>query len=238
MKRTIIALLAFSLVLMSFGCASWSKTAKGAAIGAAGGAVVGGVIGKIAGNTLLGAIAGAAVGGAAGAFIGRNMDKQAAEMRRDLEGAKVDRVGEGIKITFDSGLLFDINKYDLRAASRENLTKLAAILNKYPDTNILVEGHTDSTGTREINMPLSENRAEAVSNFLAGLSVQSARFAVHGYGPDQPLGDNATVEGRQTNRRVDIAIMANDKLKKIAQESVKGVAAATATSAWVTIQGK
>lgn len=238
MKKALVILITFGLVLMSFGCASWSKTAKGAAIGGAAGAVVGGVIGKIAGNTLLGAIAGAAVGGAAGAFIGRHMDKQAAEMRRDLEGAKVDRVGEGIKITFDSGLLFDINKYDLRAASQENLSKLAAILNKYPDTNILVEGHTDSTGTREINMPLSENRAKAVSGFLAGLNVQSARFAVHGYGPDQPLGDNATVEGRQTNRRVDIAIMANDKLKKIAQESIKGVAAATATSAWVAVQGK
>ena len=224
MKKTIVAILTISLVMFSVGCASWSKTAKGAAIGAAGGAVVGGAIGAIAGNTILGAIAGAALGGAAGAFIGRHMDKQAAEMRRDLQGAKVDRIGEGIKITFDSGLLFDINKYDLRAASQENLNKLAAILNKYPDTNILVEGHSDSTGTREINMPLSENRAKAVSNFLASLNVQSSRFTVHGYGPDQPLGDNASVEGRQTNRRVDIAIMANDKLKKIAQESVKGAA--------------
>jgi len=222
MKRSLIAVLTIGLVLFSVGCASWSKTAKGAAIGAAGGAVVGGVIGKIAGNTLLGALAGAAIGGAAGAFIGRHMDKQAEEMRRDLQGAKVERIGEGIKITFDSGLLFDINKYDLRTASQENLTKLAAILNKYPDTNILVEGHTDSTGTREINMPLSENRAKAVANYLATQNVQSARFTVHGYGPDQPLGDNSSVEGRQTNRRVDLAIMANDKLKKIAQESVKG----------------
>ena len=222
MKRSLIAVLTIGLVLFSVGCASWSKTAKGAAIGAAGGAVVGGVIGKIAGNTLLGALAGAAIGGAAGAFIGRHMDKQAEEMRRDLQGAKVERIGEGIKITFDSGLLFDINKYDLRTASQENLTKLAAILNKYPDTNILVEGHTDSTGTREINMPLSENRAKAVANYLATQNVQSARFTVHGYGPDQPLGDNSSVEGRQTNRRVDLAIMANDKLKKGAQESVKG----------------
>jgi outer membrane protein OmpA-like peptidoglycan-associated protein len=222
MKRSLIAVLTIGLVLFSVGCASWSKTAKGAAIGAAGGAVVGGVIGKIAGNTLLGALAGAAIGGAAGAFIGRHMDKQAEEMRRDLQGAKVERIGEGIKITFDSGLLFDINKYDLRTASQENLTKLAAILNKYPDTNILVEGHTDSTGTREINMPLSENRAKAVANYLATQNVPSARFTVHGYGPDQPLGDNSSVEGRQTNRRVDLAIMANDKLKKIAQESVKG----------------
>ena len=222
MKRNLIAVLTIGLVLFSVGCASWSKTAKGAAIGGAAGAVVGGVIGKIAGNTLLGALAGAAIGGAAGAFIGRHMDKQAEEMRRDLQGAKVERIGEGIKITFDSGLLFDINKYDLRTASQENLTKLAAILNKYPDTNILVEGHTDSTGTREINMPLSENRAKAVANYLATQNVQSARFTVHGYGPDQPLGDNSSVEGRQTNRRVDLAIMANDKLKKIAQESVKG----------------
>ena len=222
MKRNLIAVLTIGLVLFSVGCASWSKTAKGAAIGGAAGAVVGGVIGKIAGNTLLGALAGAAIGGAAGAFIGRHMDKQAEEMRRDLQGAKVERIGEGIKITFDSGLLFDINKYDLRTASQENLAKLAAILNKYPDTNILVEGHTDSTGTREINMPLSENRAKAVANYLATQNVQSARFTVHGYGPDQPLGDNSSVEGRQTNRRVDLAIMANNKLKKIAQESVKG----------------
>jgi outer membrane protein OmpA-like peptidoglycan-associated protein len=224
MKRTLVAVLTICLVISSVGCASWSKTAKGAAIGAAGGAVVGGVIGKIAGNTLLGAIAGAAIGGAAGAYIGRQMDKQAAEMRRDLQGAKVERVGEGIKITFDSGLMFDVNKYDLRAASQTNLTKLATILNKYPDTNILVEGHTDSTGTREINMPLSENRAKAVSAYLATLNVQSARFTVHGYGPDQPIGDNASAEGRQQNRRVDLAIMANEKLKKAAQDSVKGTA--------------
>jgi outer membrane protein OmpA-like peptidoglycan-associated protein len=224
MRRNIVAILTIVLVLSSMSCASWNKTAKGATIGAAGGAVVGGIIGKIAGNTLIGAIAGAALGGAAGAYIGRQMDKQAAEMRRDLQGAKVERVGEGIKITFDSGLMFDTGKYDLRAASQENLTKLAAILNKYPDTNILVEGHTDSTGTREINMPLSENRAKAVSAYLATLSVLSTRFSVHGYGPDQPIGDNATDVGRQQNRRVDLAIMANDKLKKIAQESVKGTA--------------
>jgi outer membrane protein OmpA-like peptidoglycan-associated protein len=223
MKRTIVGILVVCLALTSISC-SMNKTGRGAVIGAAGGAVVGGVIGKIAGNTLIGAIAGAAIGGAAGAYIGRQMDKQAAEMRRDLQGAKVERVGEGIKITFDSGLMFDVNKYDLRLASQENLARLAAILNKYPDTNVLVEGHTDSTGTREINMPLSENRAKAVAAYLEGLKVQPARFSVHGYGPDQPIGDNATVEGRQQNRRVDLAIMANEKLKKAAQEAVKGTA--------------
>ncbi len=223
MKRTVIGVLVISLALTGLSC-SMNKTGRGAIIGAAGGAVVGGVIGKIAGNTLIGAIAGAAIGGAAGAYIGRQMDKQAAEMRRDLHGAKVERVGEGIKITFDSGLMFDVNKSDLRAASQENLTKLATILNKYPDTNVLVEGHTDSTGTREINMPLSENRAKAVAAYLETLKVQTARFSVHGYGPDQPIGDNATVDGRQQNRRVDLAIMANEKLKKAAQEAVKGTA--------------
>jgi len=221
MKRFLIGSLAFSLIIWSAGCAGMNKTTEGAIIGAAGGAVAGGIVGKIAGNTLLGAIAGAAVGGAAGAYIGRQMDKQAAEMRQDLEGAKVERVGEGIKITFDSGLLFDVNKYDLKGQSRENLGKLAGILNKYPDTNILIEGHTDSTGTREINQPLSENRAKAVAAYLAVLNVQSARFTVMGYGPDQPIGDNATVEGRQQNRRVDLAIMANEKLKKAAQDSIK-----------------
>lgn len=218
MKRVIIGLLAISLIVGSFSCASMNKTTKGAIIGAAGGAVVGGVVGKAAGNTLVGAIIGAAVGGAAGAYIGRYMDRQAEEMRRDLEGARIERIGEGIKITFDSGLLFDVDKYDLRAASRENLDNLAVILNKYPDTNILIEGHTDSTGTRDYNLTLSERRARSVSGYLAQLNVSSARFTVMGYGPDQPIATNDTTDGRQQNRRVDLAIMANEKLKKIAKD--------------------
>jgi outer membrane protein OmpA-like peptidoglycan-associated protein len=222
MKKILTGCLAVILVIWTVGCASMSNTGKGAVIGGAGGAVVGGLIGHAAGNTLVGAIIGAAVGGAAGAYIGHYMDKQAEEMRKDLQGAKVERVGEGIKITFDSGLLFDVNRYELRDASRENLGRLATILNKYPDTNVLIEGHTDSTGTREINLPLSENRAKAVSAYLAQLSVQSSRFTVMGYGPDQPVATNDTAEGRQQNRRVDIAIMANDKLKKAAQDSIKG----------------
>ncbi|MGQ9801106.1 MAG: OmpA family protein [Candidatus Saccharicenans sp.] len=203
---------------MAVSWASWIKTAKGAAIGAAGGAVVGGVVGKIAGNTLLGAIAGAAVVGAAGDYIGRQIDKQAGEMRRDLQGARVERIGEGLKITFDSGLLFDVGKYDLRQESRENLTKLATILNKYPDTNIIIEGHTDSTGTRDYNLVLSERRVRAVAAYLAQQNVQSSRFTITGYGSDQPIASNETPEGRQQNRRVDLGIIANEKLKKIAQE--------------------
>jgi outer membrane protein OmpA-like peptidoglycan-associated protein len=218
MKKLMPVCLVLCLAMMISGCASWSKTAKGGTIGAAGGAVVGGAIGKVAGNTLIGAITGAALGGAAGAYIGHQMDKQAEEMKRDLQGAKIERVGEGIKITFDSGLLFDVDKYDLRPASKENLTKLATILNKYPDTNIIIEGHTDSTGSRDHNMTLSESRAKAVAAYLAMQNVQSSRFTVMGYGPDQPVASNDTPEGRQLNRRVDIGIIANEKLKKAALE--------------------
>ena len=211
-----------TLLIFSWSCASWSRTQKGAAIGAGSGAVVGGLIGKAAGNTLLGAILGAAIGGAAGAYIGRYMDKQAEEMRRDLQGAKIERVGEGIKITFDSGLLFDIDKYELRETSKINLANLARILNKYPDTNILIEGHTDSTGPAEHNLALSKNRGDAVAFCLGQSEVSARRMLIKGYGASQPIAPNDTVEGRQQNRRVDIAVMANDKLKKAAQENAKG----------------
>jgi outer membrane protein OmpA-like peptidoglycan-associated protein len=223
MKKLVALSLLICFLVFGWSCASWSRTQKGGAIGAGSGAVVGGLIGKAAGNTILGAILGAAVGGAAGAYIGHYMDKQAAEMRRDLEGAKVERVGEGIKITFDSGLLFDVDKWTLRDASRQNLTKLAVILDKYPDTNILIEGHTDSTGTEEHNLTLSKQRADAVAFYLAEQNVSSRRFSVMGYGETQPIATNDTADGRQMNRRVDIAVMANDKLKKAAQENSKGL---------------
>ncbi len=218
MKKTIVALLSVALLAMSLGCSSWSRKEKGAAIGAGSGAVVGGLIGKAAGNTMLGAILGAAVGGAAGAYIGNYMDKQAAEMQRDLEGAKVERVGEGIKITFDSGLLFDVDKAEVKPQSKENLRKLATILQKYEDTNILLEGHTDDTGSDEHNLNLSRSRAQSVATFLYGLKINPARFAIMGYGESQPIATNDNAEGRQMNRRVDLAVMANDKLKKAAKE--------------------
>jgi outer membrane protein OmpA-like peptidoglycan-associated protein len=217
MKRLLIGLLVLSVVAWSAGCASMNRTQKGGVIGAAGGAVAGGLIGRAAGNTVLGAILGAAVGGAAGAYIGHYMDKQAEEMRQDLQGARVERVGEGIRITFDSGLLFDVDKYDLREQSRQNLSRLADVLNRYPDTNVLIEGHTDSTGSREHNVTLSERRANSVAHYLAQLNVRSGRFSVMGYGPDQPVASNETSEGRQQNRRVDLAVIANEKLKRAAQ---------------------
>jgi outer membrane protein OmpA-like peptidoglycan-associated protein len=222
MKRILTVFVLMVFLLAAVDCASWNKTTRGAVIGGAGGAVVGGVIGHAAGSTLLGAILGAAVGGAAGAFIGNYMDKQAAEMQRDLEGAEVQRIGEGIKITFDSGILFDIDKSDLRPVSQTNLAELAKILNKYPDTNILIEGHTDNTGSDDHNMTLSKDRAQAVASYMATLEVKSARFSTAGYGETQPIVMNDTPEGRQKNRRVDIAVIANDKLKKAAQEKAKG----------------
>ncbi len=222
MKRTLTLFVLMAFLLAAVNCASWNKTTRGAVIGGAGGAVLGGVIGHAAGNTLLGAILGAAVGGAAGAIIGNYMDKQAAEMQRDIEGAEVQRIGEGIKITFDSGILFDIDKSDLRPVSKTNLGDLGKILNKYPDTNILIEGHTDDTGSDDHNMTLSKDRAQSVSFYMATLDVKSARFSTAGYGETQPIVTNDTLEGRQKNRRVDIAVMANDKLKKAAQEKAKG----------------
>jgi outer membrane protein OmpA-like peptidoglycan-associated protein len=217
MKKLVVVMVVMAFLVFIIGCSA-TRTQKGGAIGAAAGGVAGAVIGKQAGNTILGAIIGAAVGGAAGAYIGHYMDKQAAEIEQDLQGASVERVGEGIKITFNSGLLFDVNKATLRDASKAELTKLAQILNKYPDTNILVEGHTDNTGSEEYNLELSRQRAQSVENYLASLNVNPTRFTIMGYGESQPVATNDTAEGRQQNRRVDLAIMANDKLKKQAEK--------------------
>lgn len=218
MKRILALVLTCVLVAGLVGCASMKKRDKGAVIGATAGGIIGGVIGHEAGNTAVGAILGAVVGGAAGAYIGNYMDKQAEEMERDLEGARIERVGEGIKITFDSGILFDINKSSLRGRSEANLQNLAVILKKYEDTYILIEGHTDSTGPSEHNLDLSIRRAQSVANYLNTNEVNPTRFRIMGYGEDQPIADNETTEGRQMNRRVEIAIFANDKLKKVAQE--------------------
>jgi outer membrane protein OmpA-like peptidoglycan-associated protein len=199
-------------------CKSANKATKGAVIGTAGGAAVGAVIGKAAGNTAAGAIIGAAVGGTAGYLIGRYMDKQAAELKKDLEGAKVERVGEGIKITFNKGIEFAVNSAELSASSKTNLNDLARVLNKYEDTNILIEGHTDSTGDHDYNVALSEKRAASVSNYLKSLNVVGTRITNVGYGPDQPIAENTTTSGRQKNRRVEVAIFANEKLKKKAEK--------------------
>jgi outer membrane protein OmpA-like peptidoglycan-associated protein len=207
-----------TLVMLLGSCKGTKKATTGAVVGTIGGAAAGAAIGKAAGNTAVGAIIGAAVGGTGGYLIGRHMDKQAEELRRDLEGATIERVGEGIKITFSEGIQFAVNSARLKAASDANLDKLANVLNKYEDTNILIEGHTDSTGKYDYNLKLSERRATAVSGRLKSLGVTGSRITTVGYGPDQPIGDNTTVDGRQLNRRVEVAIFANDELKKKAEK--------------------
>jgi outer membrane protein OmpA-like peptidoglycan-associated protein len=218
MKKFFIGLLILSFLVGTMGCAGWNRTAKGGAIGAGAGGAAGGLIGYATGNTVAGVLIGAAVGGAAGAIIGNYMDKQAAEIERDIEGARVERVGEGIKITFDSGILFDVNKANLKDKSKAELTKLATILNKYDDTNVLLAGHTDATGSDQYNLELSRRRAQSVSDYLSIQNVNPERFTVHGYGESDPAASNDIADGRAQNRRVEVAIWANEKLKNAAQK--------------------
>lgn len=221
-KTHVLTSLIIAICLFLGACKNMSRSQKGTYVGAGAGAAAGAAIGKAAGNTAMGAILGAAVGGAAGYGIGRYMDKQAEELEKDLEGAEVERVGEGIKITFRDGVQFALNSAELSEASRTNLQDLAETLKKYDDTNILIEGHTDITGTRQYNMVLSEKRAQSVADYLKELGVAGKRITTEGYGPDQPVADNNSDYGRQQNRRVEVAIFANEKLKKKAEKGELG----------------
>jgi outer membrane protein OmpA-like peptidoglycan-associated protein len=214
--KFLFVVVAISTSFIFSGCGT-SNAVKGGVIGGVGGGVVGGVIGDQLGNTVLGAIIGAAVGGTAGVLIGKHMDKQAEEMEKDIEGAKIERVGEGIKITFDSGILFGYDSSTLQPEAKTNISKLAVILKKYPDTNILVTGHTDSDGAEEYNQTLSEQRAKAVSDYSMYQGISSSRLSVIGLGENEPVSSNETVEGKRLNRRVEIAIFANEDLKKAAE---------------------
>ncbi|AEN74055.1 OmpA/MotB domain protein [Rhodothermus marinus SG0.5JP17-172] len=209
----------FMLALLLAGCARLSNTEKGAAVGAGAGAVVGGAIGKATGNTARGAILGAIVGGTAGAIIGQRMDRQAAEMQKELPDARIERVGEGILVTFDSGILFDFDSATLRPEAREKLRRLAESLKKYPETEVLIVGHTDSTGPEEYNQRLSERRAEAAAAFLMQQGIRPSRIRTMGKGETEPIASNATEEGRQLNRRVEIAIFASETYRKEVQQS-------------------
>lgn len=210
------SILLVAACLITTGCNA-SRTAKGAVIGSAAGGVVGGVIGAKAGNTAVGAILGAAIGGTAGALIGRYMDKQAEEIQRDLEGATVTRVGEGILITFGDKLLFEFDSAELQNKAKNELHELSQTLQKYEDTEILVEGHTDNVGTESYNLTLSEQRARAVSAGLLQNNIDPTRITTKGYGENQPVAENSTKDGRAQNRRVEIAIYANKKLQKAAK---------------------
>ncbi len=217
------------IVLLLVSCSAVknaNKAQKGGAIGAAGGAVIGGIIGNNVGkgNTVLGAIIGAAVGGAAGGYIGSRMDRQAERIEEEIPGAEVQRVGEGINVTFtqDAGVFFDTNKADVKGSSAETLNKLADIFREYPKSNILVEGHTDSAGSEEYNLGLSQKRAESVTQYLISQGISSSRLTTKWYGETQPRESNETAAGKAKNRRVELAIVASDSLKEEAYENTKG----------------
>jgi outer membrane protein OmpA-like peptidoglycan-associated protein len=199
--------------LILSGCASWNKTQKGAVVGTATGGAMGAIIGKAAGNPALGAIIGATVGGAAGAVIGNQMDKQAKEIEQTVPDAKVERVGEGIVVEFSSAVLFGFNKSDLSVDAQTNLDKLVKVLNAYPDTDIEVQGHTDSKGSEEYNQTLSEKRARAVTGYLTTKQIAQTRVTIKGFGETLPKYENETEEGRAQNRRVEFLITANEKMK-------------------------
>ena len=211
--------IALVFALADTGCKSLNKTEKGAAIGAGAGGTIGAFIGKSAGNTALGAVIGGAIGGTAGAFIGRNMDRQAAEIKQTVPGATVIRQGEGIIVKFDTGILFDVDQTNLKPAAQSNLQNLASSLKKNSETNIMIIGHTDNTGTAAHNMDLSVRRADAVKNYITSNGIDAARLTTQGKGETEPIADNATTKGRAQNRRVEIVILANDQMKKQAQQN-------------------
>ncbi|MDH6356510.1 OmpA family protein [Parabacteroides sp. PF5-9] len=215
--KLLSVLLSMAVVLTS--CGTWNNTAKGTAIGVGGGAAVGAGVGAIAGNTALGAVIGAAVGGTAGALIGKKMDKQKQQIEQTVPDATVETVnnGEALKITFDSGILFATNSSTVSDASKSALYNFSNTLKANPDTYIKVIGHTDSTGNVDYNQTLSEKRAKSVNDYLLSQGVRQDRMTYEGKGIHEPVADNKTVEGRALNRRVEILIMANEKMIQEAQ---------------------
>lgn len=196
---------------------------KGTAIGASSGAVLGGIIGNNVGNgnnSVIGAIIGAAVGGAVGNRIGNKMDRQAEAIESSVPGAEVTRIGEGINVTFDqnSGVQFELNSAELTAEGESTLSKMVEIFREYDDTNILIEGHTDSSGKDEYNMSLSKKRAESVTSYLTAKGVSPSRLTTKWYGETQPKFDNTTDDGRAKNRRVEIGIVASEEMIQEAKQ--------------------
>ncbi len=195
-------------------CSAFNKKGEGAAIGAGVGGAVGAVVGNQTGSTARGAIIGAVVGGTVGTIIGNQMDQQAKELKQSIPGATIQRVGEGIAVTFASGILYDFNSDQIRAEAGNNLRNLASSLSKFPNTDVLIVGHTDSVGKADYNMGLSQRRANAAQSYLAAQGVSAARLRATGRGESEPIAPNATDAGRQLNRRVEIAIVANASTRK------------------------
>lgn len=218
---SIVWIVPVALILVGpLGCSSTNKTTKGAVIGAAAGAAAGGVIGNQSGNTAKGAIIGAVVGGAAGALIGHEMDKQAKEIEQNVPGAIVERVGEGIQVTFPSGLLFDFDSDMIRSNAATNLNSLAKNLDKYGESNLMIVGNTDGVGSAAYNQDLSERRAESAARYLAAEGV-TRYIATVGVGEREPVATNETESGRAQNRRVEIAIYASADQQETARRQAE-----------------
>jgi outer membrane protein OmpA-like peptidoglycan-associated protein len=213
MKKVVI--FSMLLILVAIGCKT-TKTQRGAAIGAGAGAVMGAVIGKTAGNTAAGAVIGATVGGVAGAIIGKQMDKQAEEIKKQVPDAEVihNQGDEGIVVNFSSKVLFDFDKFSLTDKSKATIRELSKVLNTYAETDLVIQGHTDSKGTEAYNLTLSENRAGSVADYLKAQGVRSSRIKVVGYGETSPVASNETAAGRAENRRVTFVISPNEKMKQ------------------------
>jgi outer membrane protein OmpA-like peptidoglycan-associated protein len=216
--RTKWILIPATVAVLLTNCKSANNTQKGTAIGAAAGATAGAIIGHGGKNSVVGALIGAAVGGGAGYLIGHHMDKQAREIKQAVPDAQVERVGEGIEMTFNSGLLFMINSAALSEVAKTNLEKVAGVFVKYPETNLLIEGHTDDTGPSDFNMELSRKRANSVSEFLQSKGVSPGRMDIKWYGETQPKFPNTSEDNRAKNRRVEVAITANDQMKQQAKD--------------------
>lgn len=227
MKKISIITLAMVMVVGSLftSCESLkntNNTQRGSAIGAAGGALLGGILGNNlgkGGKGAMGAVIGGVVGGVAGGVIGNKMDKQARQIDEAIPGADVKRVGEGIQLVLnENAVRFDTNKSSLTTTAKANLDKLVAVFNEYPDTDITIFGYTDSTGPADYNLKLSGERATSVKNYLIAKGLAASRFNIQGMGIADPIADNGTAEGRSQNRRVEFAIVANEKMKADAEK--------------------
>lgn len=227
-KTNLFVSIVLCIAILFSGCKTPNNATKGALFGGAGGALAGAGIGALIGHGK-GAVIGAAIGGAVGAgtgtIIGKKMDRQRAELEK-IEGAKVESVTDannlqGIRVTFDSGILFATNKSDLNASSRSALLKFAASLKQTPETDVTIYGHTDNTGSRELNEQLSRSRASSVAGFLNQNGIASTRMKTEGKASDMPVADNGTAAGRAQNRRVEIYITANEQMIKEAEQESK-----------------
>lgn len=227
MKKTSTILVVSLMLLSTFftsceAVKNTNNTQRGAAIGAIGGAVVGGILGNNlgkGGNGAMGAVLGGVIGGVAGGVIGNKMDKQAREIETALPGAQVERVGEGIKLVLgENSVRFDTNKSTLTTTAKSNLDKLVPVFKSYADTDIVIYGYTDSTGSAEYNLNLSQQRANSVEKYLESKGLNMSRFKMVGMGIADPIATNDTPEGRSQNRRVEFAITANEKMVQDAQK--------------------